>query len=323
VNSYVARRLLAAVPTVCLVAFLSFGLMRLQPGDVILAQIGAATAGGGGTANVSPERLNQLRHQLGLYGSVPEQFARWVGGIARGNFGKSWLTNQSTLAQFVRRAPLTIQLGILAVLFSMLIGIPLGAISAIWNDSLPDYIARLIAISALAIPNFFLAIMVVIALSRFFGWSPVTSNVTPWDDPGTWAREFLFPAFTLAFASAGVVVRLVRTSLLEVLRQDYIRTAKAKGLSDTSVVVRHALKNAMIPVATLIGAQLTYIIAGSVVIEQIFNLRGVGSLTYTAIQQRDYVQLQTNVVIFSLVLVLGNLLTDLSYGWLDPRISNR
>jgi peptide/nickel transport system permease protein len=200
------------------------------------------------------------------------------------------------------------------------IGVPIGVISAVWQDSAADYLGRVIAILGLSVPNFFLGVLLIIFLSRIFHFTFPTGVNDIWKDPLLNLKQFFFPSFVLAFASAGVTMRLTRTSLLEVLRQDYIRTAQAKGLSDRLVILRHALKNAMVPVITVVGTQLTYIIGGSVVVEQLFNLRGVGSLTLTSVLQRDYVQLQTNVFLFSLVLVVGNLLTDLAYGFLDPRI---
>jgi peptide/nickel transport system permease protein len=318
-GGYVVRRLIMIVPTIIIVAFLSFMLMRLVPGDVILAQVSAGGATGGPT-EIDQERINQIKKELGLEGSVPEQFLRWAGGVLRGDFGESWLTHQDTLAQFGQRARVSIQLGIMAIVLSVLIGVPIGVISALWQDSAPDYIGRLIAVLGLSIPNFFLGVLMILLFSRVFNYTFPTGVNEFWDDPWLNLQQFLIPAFVLAFASAGVTMRLTRTSLLEVLRQDYIRTAHAKGLSGRLVIIRHALRNAMIPVTTVVGTQLAFIIGGSVVVEQLFNLRGVGSLTLTSVLQRDYVQLQTNVFLFSLVLVFGNLITDLSYGFLDPRI---
>jgi peptide/nickel transport system permease protein len=319
-GGYVVRRLIMIVPTVIIVAFLSFMLMRLVPGDVILAQVSAGGGATGGPTELDQERINQIKKDLGLDGTVPEQFLRWVGGVARGDFGDSWLTHQSTLAQFGQRARVSIQLGLMAIVISVLIGVPIGVISALWQDSAPDYIGRLIAVLGLSIPNFFLGVLMILLFSRVFHYTFPTGVNEFWDDPWRNLQQFVVPAFVLAFASAGVTMRLTRTSMLEVLRQDYIRTARAKGLSGRLVIVRHAMRNALIPVTTVVGTQLAFIIGGSVVVEQLFNLRGVGSLTLTSVLQRDYVQLQTNVFLFSLVLVFGNLITDLSYGFLDPRI---
>jgi peptide/nickel transport system permease protein len=193
-------------------------------------------------------------------------------------------------------------------------------ISALLQDTLTDYVGRVIAILALSIPNFFLGVLTIIFLGRFFHYTFPTGVNSLWSDPAQNLRQFVVPSFVLAAASVGTTARLTRTSVLEVMRQDYVRTAYSKGLATRMVVIRHALKNALLPVVTVIGGQLTFIVGGSVVVEQIFNLRGVGQLTLNALLQRDFMQLQTNVFIFALALVAGNLLTDLSYGWLDPRI---
>lgn len=319
-NQYIIRRLITLIPTVIIVAFLSFILMRLVPGDVILAQILSQSGGRGDLSDVDQELVAQVRRTLGLEGTVPEQFGRWISGVFRGDFGESWLTHKPTIQEFARRLPVTIELGIMAITLSMIIGISVGIVSALRQDKVVDYVGRVLAVLGLAIPNFWLGIMMILFLSIQFNYKfPVGQN-SFFDDPLLNIRQFIIPAFVLAFASAGVTMRLTRTALLEVMRQDYIRTAYSKGLQERGVVLRHALKNALIPVITVIGTQITFIIAGSVVVEQIFNLRGVGLLTLSAIQQRDYVQVQTNVFIFSIVLVVGNLITDLAYGWLDPRI---
>lgn len=318
VGSYILKRLALAAPTIVGVAFLSFMLMRLVPGDVILAQIGGGDASG--VADIDPEVLDRIRRDLGLEGTVPEQFARWVTGILHGDFGKSYLTGNDSLEQFWSRFPITLQLGIMAVLMSTVIGISVGVVSALFQDKLPDYGLRVLAILGLSIPNFFLGVLMVILLARTFHYVfPVGVN-NIWDDPVTNIRQFAIPSIVLAVASAGVIARLTRTSLLEVMRQDYVRTAYSKGLTTRRVITQHALKNSLIPVITIVGAQLTFIISGSVVVEQIFNLRGVGQLTITSLFQRDYVQLQTNIFLFGLVLVAGNLITDMMYGFLDPRI---
>ncbi|MGD9895063.1 MAG: ABC transporter permease, partial [Dehalococcoidia bacterium] len=262
-SGYVVRRLIMIVPTIILVAFLSFMLMRLVPGDVILAQVSAGGGGAtGGPSELDQERINQIKKELGLEGSVPAQFLRWSGGVVRGDFGDSWLTHQDTLAQFGERARVTIQLGIMAIMLSVLIGVPIGVVSALWQDSAPDYIGRLIAVLGLSVPNFFLGVLMILLCSRVFNYTFPTGVNEFWDNPWLNLQQFVIPAFVLAFASAGVTMRLTRTSMLEVLRQDYIRTAHAKGLSSRLVIIRHALRNAMIPVITVVGTQLAFIIGG-------------------------------------------------------------
>ena len=321
-SAYLLRRLAMTIPTILIVAFASFILMRLVPGDVILAQIGAEGAGAaqGEGGALDEETINRLKEQLGLQGSVIEQFGRWIRDAAQGDFGESWLTNKPTLEEFADRLPVTFELGVLALLFSTTLGVSVGVVSALFQDKFPDYIARVAAIFALSIPNFFLGVLVVIFMSRWFGWSPPVGDHSFFSEPWTNLRQFAAPSIVIAAASTGTVARLTRTALIEVMRQDYIRTAKAKGLPQRVVVARHAMKNAMIPVLTLVGAQVVVIVGGAVVVEQIFNLRGVGQLTLTALFRRDFVQLQTNVFMFALAIVVANLAVDLIYGLLDPRI---
>jgi peptide/nickel transport system permease protein len=307
-----------AIPTLFIVALFSFILMRLTPGDVILAQIGASNPQGVG--NIDPVRLEEIKRSLGLYGTVPEQFARWLFGVLRGDFGESWLTGHSTLADFTDRMLPTLELGILSTIYSVLLGVVVGTLSALYRNGWVDQIGRTLSILALSTPNFFLGVLVIIGMSRAFGITPPTGIASPWSDPVGNFGQFLAPSLVLAAASAGTTARLTRTSLLEVLRQDYIRTAHSKGLNTRTVIVRHALRNALLPVVTVVGAQLTILIAGAVVVEQIFNIRGVGQLTISALFNRDYMQLQTNVFLFAVAIVAGNLLVDLSYGWIDPRV---
>jgi peptide/nickel transport system permease protein len=316
-RNYIIRRVLLMLPTLVLVACLSFMLLRLVPGNTLTAQVQSSGLGGN---QYSPERLQTLKKQLGIDGSIPSQFGHWVKGLAHGDFQRSFLTNKDTLAEFGDRVGVTIELGLLAVAFSVLIGIPLGAISGVFQDTPVDYISRILAIFALAVPNFWLALLIIVFSSRWFGYSFPRGSHSLFSDPLTNLQQFIAPALVVAAASAGLLMRLTRTAILDVMRQDYIRTARAKGLALRGIVVRHSLKNALIPVLTIVGGQLTAVITGAVVVEQIFNLRGAGQLTLSSILQRDYPQVQTNVLIFSVVLVVGNLLTDLAYGVIDPRI---
>ena len=316
-RTYIIQRLLLMVPTLILVSLATFSLLRLVPGDTLTAQIQSAGTSG---AQYNQARLLQMRKQLGINGSVPDQFARWVKNIAHGNFQKSFLTNQDTLAQFGTRVTVTLELGVLTVVFGVLVGIPLGVISGVYQDSGADYVSRVLAILGIAIPNFVLALLVIVFASRWLGYAFPRGSHPLLKDPVTNLQQFVVPALVLAAASTGFIMRLMRTSILEVMRQDYIRTARAKGLRMRRIIARHSLRNAIIPVITVVGAQITAVISGAVIVEQIFNLRGAGQLTLTAIQQRDYPQVQTNVLVFALVLVLGNLLTDLAYGFIDPRI---
>lgn len=318
-TSYIIRRLLLMIPTMILVAMCTFSLLRLVPGDTLTAQILSAGQPG---VQYNQERVEELKKELGLNGSIPEQFGRWVGGMARGDFQRSFVTNEGTLGEFAARVEPTVELGILSVVFSLLIGLPIGVVSAIRQNSLIDYAGRFIAILALAIPNFAIALLVVVISAREFEYAFPVGEHHIWSDPSTNLQQFLVPALVIAFSTAGVLMRLTRTTMLDVLRQDYIRTARSKGLRSRVIVIRHALKNAMLPIVTVLGSQLATLIAGAVIIEQVFNIRGVGLQTLTAVYQRDYPQVQTNILIFAFILVVGNLMTDLAYGALDPRIKH-
>jgi peptide/nickel transport system permease protein len=315
-RNYIIRRLLLLVPTVILVALATFSLLRLIPGDALMAQITST----GGSAVITPEKRAEIRKEMGLSGPLYEQLGRYSLNLLHWDWGKSFVTNQNTLTAFADRLPTTVELGLLALVFALLIGIPIGVLSALRQDGVLDYLGRVIAISGLAIPNFWLGIIVIVILSRQFHYAFPKGNHSLFSSPGLNAQQFLVPAFILSFATGAVIMRLTRTTMLEVTRQDFVRTARAKGLPGRLVIARHSLRNALLPVVTVVGAQLTVLIGGAVVVESLFTLRGVGLLTLQSISQRDYPQVQTNVLVFSVVLVLGNLLTDLAYSWLDPRI---
>jgi peptide/nickel transport system permease protein len=315
-QTYIIRRLLLMVPTVLLVATLTFGLLRLIPGDALLAQITSTS----GTAVISTDQLEAIRRDMGLSGSIPEQYGRYLMNLAQGNLGTSYVSKQGTLTAFIERLPTTTELGMLAIFFAVAIGVPIGVMSALRQDGPLDYIGRVVAIAGLAIPNFWLGIIVIVVASRQFHYAFPKGSHPLFTDPLTNLQQFVIPALILSLSTGAVIMRLTRTTMLEVWRQDYVRTAHAKGLTGRAVIVRHALRNALLPVVTIVGAQLTVLIGGAVIVESLFTLRGVGLLTLQAISQRDYPQIQTNVLIFSTVLMLGNLLTDLVYSVLDPRI---
>lgn len=315
-RNYIIRRLLLLVPTVILVGLATFSLLRLIPGDALMAQITST----GGSVVITPEKRAEIRKEMGLSGPLYEQLGRYSLNLLHWDWGTSFVTNQDTLTAFADRLPTTVELGLLALVFATVIGIPLGVLSALRQDGVLDYLGRMIAISGLAIPNFWLGIIVIVVASRQFHYAFPKGNHSLFSSPWLNAQQFLVPAFILSFATGAVIMRLTRTTMLEVTRQDFVRTARAKGLPARLVIARHSLRNALLPVVTVIGAQLTVLIGGAVVIESLFTLRGVGLLTLQAVSQRDYPQVQTNVLVFSIVLVLGNLLTDLAYSWLDPRI---
>jgi peptide/nickel transport system permease protein len=319
VTAYVIRRILLMIPTMALVAIGTFSLLRLVPGDTLTAQILSAGQPG---VQYNHERVAELKDQLGLNGSIPEQFGRWIGHMAQGDFQRSFVTNKDTLSEFRSRVEPTVELGILAVFFSVLIGLPIGVMSAVMQDTPIDYLGRFLAILALAIPNFAIALLIVVMSARWYGYAFPVGNHSLFSEPSKNLQQFVIPSIVIALSTAGVLMRLARTSMLDVLRQDFIRTARAKGLKRFAIIRDHALKNSLMPVVTVIGGQLSAVIAGAVIVEQVFNIRGVGLQTLTAVSQRDYPQVQTNVLIFALILLVGNLITDLAYGLLDPRIKN-
>jgi peptide/nickel transport system permease protein len=312
VRRYILRRLALAIPTLFLVSVIVFALMRLMPGDVVTRMV----EGHGYAAT-----LDALRKDLGLDRPLYVQYFEWIGNIVlHGDFGKSYWTRQPIWDEFVRRFPVTIELALLTILISTVIGVVAGIISASRQDSVSDYVARILAILALSVPYFGLAVLVVVLPSIWFKWTPVWTYVAFTRDPLENLKIMAVPALVFGVTRAGPIMRIMRSALLDVLRQDYIRTAWSKGLAERTIVLRHALKNAMIPVISLIGLQMPLYIGGSVIIEAIFRLPGVGLFFFEALNKLDYPVVQSvNLIIASLVVGL-NLLIDLSYAYLDPRI---
>jgi len=312
VKQYLLRRLALAIPTLFLVSVLVFALMRLMPGDVATRMV---------EGHAYAPTLAALRHDLGLDRPVHAQYLEWIGGIVtRGDFGRSYWTRQPILDEFVRRFPVTLELAFLTIVVSVVLGVLVGIVSAVRQDSVSDYVGRILAILALSVPYFGLAVLVVVLPSIWFKWTSVWSYVPFTTDPLENLKIMLVPAFVFGVTRAGPVMRIMRSALLDVLRQDYIRTAWSKGLAERPIILRHALKNAMIPVISLIGLQMPLYIGGSVIIESIFRLPGVGLFFFEALTRLDYPVVQSvNLIIAALVVGL-NLLIDLSYAFLDPRI---
>lgn len=310
---YLLRRLLLTVPVLLGVTILAAGLIRLVPGDAVLVKIEEA----GHVAN-----LEDARRALGLDRSFPEQYLSWVGGILRGDFGTSFITDQPVLASIVRALPVTVELAILALLIAGGIGVPLGVVSAIRRDRWPDTLGRIVSIAGLSMPSFWIGTLVLLYFSVWFRWIPPIVYVPMVEDPLRNLQQFLVPALALGAHFSAVAMRVTRSALLEVLGQDYIRTVYAKGLRERVMLVRHALKNALIPVVTVLGVQFSHLLGGTVIIETIFSMPGLGRLTLDAIAQRDYPQLQGNVLVVAVMVIFVTLAVDLCYGWLDPRIGN-
>jgi peptide/nickel transport system permease protein len=264
--------------------------------------------------------IPMLRQKLGLDQPLHEQYLSWVGKMLRGDFGESLWTRRSIVEELWNRVPVSVELGVLAIIMSLMIALPIGVYSAVRQDTATDYVARSFAIAGLSIPGFWLATMIVVFPAIWFRWSPPLQYVPFWQDPVANLWQFAIPALILGVERSASVMRMIRAMMLEVLRQDYIRTAWSKGLHEKVIVYRHALKNAMIPVITIIGLQIPFIMGGSVIMESIFALPGMGRFMIEVISQRDYPMLQAVNIVFASLVVVTNLLVDITYAYLDPRI---
>ena len=315
-TAYIMRRLALMVPTVALVVVATFILMHVVPGDAVLAHIEEGNY-------FSKEQLAQMRADLGLDRPLVVQFGSWVWGLAHLDAGKSLFTGRPVIDQLRRAIPVTVELMVLSQILSISVAIPIGVITAIKQDSWPDYVLRLFSIWMLAAPSFWVATMVIVFGSYVFHWAPPFGYVPIWEDPVQNLKQFVLPAAIIGLQGSATKMRLTRSTVLEVLRQDYVRTARSKGLSERVIMVRHVLKNALIPVVTVWGASIATLLGGTVIIETIFALPGVGSSMITAIRNSDITQLQINVLFFGMAVSTVNLMVDLSYTLLDRRVSYR
>jgi peptide/nickel transport system permease protein len=313
-RTYLIRRLLLAIPTVFLVSFMVFLTIRLIPGSIVDLMLNQYQW-------VTNMDINVIKHNLGMDVPVYIQYFRWMGNILlHGDFGKSLWYNMPVLQTLLSKLPVTFELGFISLIIAQVIALPIGIFSALRQDTWGDYLARSFAILAIAIPSFWLATLVIVFPSIWWGWSPPLRLVPFMENPIKNLGEFIVPSFVLGLSMAGGTMRMMRTMMLEILRQDYIRTAWAKGLRERTVVIRHTLKNALIPVITTIGLGLPLLIGGAVIIEDIFGLPGLGRLMVEATTMRDYTIVSGDMFLFAFGLVIINLLVDLSYGLLDPRI---
>jgi peptide/nickel transport system permease protein len=310
-STYVLRRLLIAIPSLLIASFIVFTLPRLIPGDVVQLMLDEKAYG---------KDLEDLRAKLGLSRPIHVQYVDWLAEVARGNLGESLWTRQPVVAELARRLPVTATLGIMAITVAILIGIPIGVLAAVRQDGVLDFFARSAAILGLSIPSFVKAILVILLPAIWWGWTPLGRFVEFSRDPIAYLFQFVLPAVILGVASAAGIMRLTRGMLLEVLRQDYVRTAWSKGLRERVVVLKHALKNAVIPVVTVLGLQVAAIAGGAVIIEWIFGIPGMGQFLVDAIVQRDYPVIQGINLVIVTVIVVTNLTVDLVYAVLDPRI---
>ena len=317
-RGYLLRRLLALLPTLLLASVIVFVTVRLIPGDVIDLMLSQ------NDVSADTKSREQVIAALGLDRPLWQQYGRWVSAIVlHGDLGRSLWQGTPVTEHLWARLPVTFELGLIALLVGLVIALPIGIYSAVRQDTAGDYLARSFSILLLAVPSFWLGTMVVVFPSIWWGWSPSVDYVGFFTDPVRNLQQMLLPGIVLGAALSAVTMRLTRTMMLEVLRQDYIRTAWAKGLSERLVILRHALRNALIPVVTLVGLQAPLLIGGAVIIEQIFVIPGMGLLLLEAVQQRDY-PIITGVFLVVGVAVMGiNLLVDLSYGLLDPKVRLR
>ncbi|MBL7119561.1 MAG: ABC transporter permease [Dehalococcoidia bacterium] len=318
-RGYITRRLLLIIPTVLLATLMVFFVVRLIPGDIIDLMIAENPVGT--TGDVTRQALE---HDLGLDVPIHVQYVQWLGDIfLHGDLGDSLWTSTSVTEEILSRLPVTFELGLMALVVALLIAIPIGVYSAIRQDTVGDYIARSFAILCIAVPGFWLGTMVVVFPSLWWGWSPPIMLIPFTEDPMGNLGMFILPAVVLGMAMAGVTMRMSRTMMLEVLRQDYIRTAWSKGLRERVVIMRHALKNALMPVITIVGLQVPILIGGAVIIEQIFCLPGIGRLVLNATFARDYPIVTGVMFVMALFILVVNLIVDLTYAYLDPRVQYR
>ena len=312
-TEYIIRRLLSAIPSLVLVSIIIFSLVRLVPGDVVMARLAE-----GGYAD--EEQLAAMRADLGIDRPFVTQYIDWASKAIRGDFGESLWDSKPVLPTIAQRMRVSIQIAIMAIIISIGIAIPMGVISAVKQDTVPDYAARLFAIIGLSMPDFWLATMLLLALTLWIGWLPEFGYFPLWEDPSRNLQALIFPALIVGYRLSATASRMTRSSMLEVLREDYVRTARSKGLQERTIIVRHALKNALIPVITIFGGLLSFMLGGLVVIETIFALPGMGRLALNAVLLRDYPVLQGTVMVMAVIFVTANLIVDLSYAVIDPRI---
>ncbi len=313
---YFVRRVFLFFPTAFLVSLAAFLLMQVLPGDAALVRF----VGSGGVESASPEELQRVRHELGLDRPLYQQYESWVWDVARLDLGKSAYSGRAIMEEIRKRLPVTMELAFFATICSVIIAIPLGIISAIRQNSWLDYLVRVISISGLTLPTFWSGTLVLLALVILFNYSPPILYTAPWQNPWINFQQMAWPILILGYYFSAVLARMTRSSMLEVLRQDYVRTARAKGLRERVVLYRHALKNALLPIVTLAAIQFGVLLGGTVVMEQIFALPGLGTAAVDAIAQRDFIFVQDVILLLALAFLTVNLMVDVLYAWLDPRI---
>ena len=310
---YLFQRFITAFLTLFGMSVVIFILLRLVPGNIV--DILFSSAG-----FVNPAAKREIAHELGLDQSIPVQYGRWLRDIARGDLGKSYRYDIPAWQVIKPRIPVTVELAFFALLIAVILGVPVGVLSAVRQDTATDYLLRTLSLAGLSMPSFWLGMVIILFLVSWFGWIPSMTYVSPFEDFKAHVLQFLFPALAVGYRSSALIMRITRSSMLDILREDYIRTAWAKGQREWIVVFGHALRNAMLPVVTVIGIEFAFMIGGLVVTETVFNLPGVARYLVDAILWRDYPVVQNLVMFIAIVVVVANLSVDILYGWLDPRI---
>jgi peptide/nickel transport system permease protein len=313
-HRFLAQRLASMIATLVAVSIAIFLMVRMLPGNIIDIMFG-------GDATATEEAKLAAAKQLGIDGPYISQYWHWVTGIFQGNLGNSYLSQRPIADIFASALPITIELIVFGLLIAIVIGVPLGVISAVRRNSASDYVSRVGGLAGISIPNFWLATLLLVFFSRVFHWVPPLQYVSIFDDPWKNVQEFFMPALSISVFTLAIVMRMVRATMLDVLNLDYVRTARAKGVPRRRVIRKHALRNALIPVITVVGFEVGVLIGGAAVVEIIFGLPGVGYTLLNAIFQRDYPVIQNATMLIAAVFVVVNVLVDLVYGWLDPRIS--
>jgi len=316
-GQYAIRRALLFIPTLLVATILVFALFWIVPGDPALTIL---AGGEGDSGSVTQEQLQQLRQTLGLDRPVYVQYTTWLANVLRGDLGTSLWYKTPVWSHLKDRFLVTMELAVMAIVLAFCAAVPLGVVSAVKQDTGFDYVSRIFSSIGIALPTFWLGILIVYALASFFQWLPPLGYATVWDDPLLNLQQLIFPALTLAFSDLAFVARVTRSSMLEVMGEDYLRTARAKGLIETLVIGRHALKNALLPVLTVSGYQFARLLGGVIIVESIFVVPGMGTLLIDSIVHRDFIVIQAIVLLVAVVVLILNLVIDLSYGVLDPRV---
>lgn len=318
-REYVLRRILLFIPSLIGLSIAVFLLLRVLPGDVAMNIL----AGEEGAGRISEESLAALRQKLGTNRPLPEQYVRWIWDLAHLDMGTSYRSDRPVGWEIRRSFPVTVQLAVLTALVATIVAVPSGIVSAIRRDTWIDYVVRTISIAGLAMPTFWSGTLVVLGLSFYLSWSPPLGFTSLFEDPWTGLQQLIWPALVLGYYFAAIISRLTRSSMLEILHQDYLRTAWSKGLRERLIILRHGLPNALLPVITMIGIQFATLLGGTVIVEFIFALPGVGSILLEGIHFRDYPLVQTVVMLFGAIMLTISLCVDLAYAYIDPRIRYR